>query len=337
MLVILLVCFSAIGCDNNKYQGKEVDISYDDFLVKPTAPNLTNVNKVDPTKVTTSHEITEDQAVKEAACYLYHLANDNTQNVNFFASISEGKGIADVTHDNSGLRGNMEVRDYYFKDGVAKYFETMGVVMSGENISDGSDSGLLGFVRGILNYAERNYTADGKTFYKQRDKVVDENTIKNFAPPKTNYINWDKAKKGKKFNATDWKTEDKIRYHFYEIDNADIQAKYLKNAKVTHNKKEGFYEVYYEVIPTSPALELGRQSLRKSTGADNLDYVYQKVSFSVWEDGVFRMYSTDNSWKAKILTFTGASKNHYYRYFTYNRENVNRLAIPNTDWTSKTK
>lgn len=338
MLVVMPLCFSAFGCDGKKYNGKEVDIAYDDFLVKPTAHNLTNVNKVDPNKVTTSNDITEDMVVKETACYLYHLANTNAKNVNFAAFISEGKGIADVTSNGLALRGNMEVRDYYFKEGAAKYFETIGVVMSGENLSNGKDiESLLGVVRNILNYAERNYTADGNTFYKQRDKVVDENTIKNFAPPQTDYVNWDKIKKTRKFDSESWRAEDKIRNHYFEIDNADIQPQYLQNAKVTHNKKEGFYEVYYEVIPTSPALELGRQSLRRSLGSDNMDYVYQKVAFSVWEDGVFRMYSTDNSWKAKILTFNGASKNHYYRYFTYNREHVKRLAIPNVDWISKAK
>ena len=341
LLVFILLCCSLLGCDTQKYLGKEVNIDFDDFLVKPTIRNLNNVSGVDNSKVTLSADITEQQAVKESACYLYHLANTNAQLLDFFAYISEGNGHADVTSNGLSLRGNMEVRDYFFKDNAKKYFETIGVVMSGENLSDGKDiTTLLGAVRLILNYAERNYTQDGVTFYKQRKSgadVVDENTIKDFNPPSTDYVNWDKIKKTAKFDKKSWYEEDKIRNHHYEIDNADIKPEYLKNAQVTHNKKEGFYEVYYEVIPTSPALELGRQSLRKSTGSKNLDYVYQKVSFSVWEDGVFRMYSTDNSWKADIAIFKGVSQNKYSRYFTYNRESVKKLAIPNVEWINKAK
>ncbi|MGN0771219.1 MAG: hypothetical protein ACI4MI_01395 [Christensenellales bacterium] len=342
LLVAMVFCLAFTGCDSEERENATISLDYDDILVKPVAASAQGATAIDSSKITLSNDLTDDIAVLESAAYLFTLANENAHKVDFSASVSEGRGYADVSTGGLTLRGNMEVREFNCNEGASKFYEGFGQVMSGQNMTSGEDIGsILAAIRAILDYAERTYSPDGTVFYKQRDmNVLKSTSISEFAPGTDQYLNWSEARKSKshKYSATQWLDEGvgKVNKHYQDIDNANIQAQYISQAKISYNK-EGYYCCYFEVIPTSDALKLGREGLRDSTGSKDLDYVYHHVTMEVWDCGLMRYYSTANSWEATILAFKGVSQNEYYRYFTYNKDNVTSLLNYDTSWTSMCK
>ncbi len=335
ILVALTCIIPLAGCNNDSSSANAINTDYDDIMVAPTATASQGAVAVDSDKVAISADKTTDTAVLESASYLYQLANENVHKVAFSASVSEGRGFADVVYEGAlDLRGDMEVREYNCNVGATKFYEGYGYVMTGTDKKSGKESSLLGVVRGLLNYADRTYSPDGTVFYKQNKGGLDNNSVANFTPGEGGYINWDKAGKGKKYNDKQWVSsgEGKINKHYQDIDNANILAEYIQEASITHNDQEGYYEVFIKVDPKSDALNLGREGLRKSTGSSDLDYVFHEVTMQIWDCGLMRYYHTYNSWEATIVLFHGTSKNKYYRYFTYNQDNVSKLSVTDLSW-----
>lgn len=335
-ILVALMCMTMFaGCNNDSSIANEIDIDYDDILVAPTAAASQGAVAVDKSKVVISKDVTTDAAVKESASYLYQLANENAHKIAFSASVSEGRGHADVVYKEAiQLRGNMEVREYNCNVGATKFYEGYGYVMTGTDLKTGKPSDLLGTVRTLLNYADRTYTPDGQTFYKQNKGGLNNESVANFKPGEGGYINWDKAGKGTKYTDKQWVSsgEGKINKHYQDIDNANILAEYIQEAKIVHNDREGYYEVFIKVEPKSAALDLGREGLRNSTGSKDLDYVFHEVTMQIWDCGLMRYYYTYNSWEATIVLFHGTSENQYYRYFTYNQDNVSKLSVTDLSW-----
>ncbi len=337
-ILVALTCMIALaGCNNESSSANSITTDYDDIMVVPTATASQGAVAVDVAKVAVSADKTNDAAVLESAAYLYQLANENAHKVAFSASVSEGRGFADVIYKEViQLRGDMEVREYNCNVGTTKFYEGYGYVMTGKDLKTNKESNLLGTVRILLNYADRTYSPDGTVFYKQNKGGLDNDSVANFAPGEGGYIDWESASKGTKYSAQQWVAsgEGKINKHYQDIDNANILAEYVQEASITHNDQEGYYEVFIKVDPTSAALNLGREGLRKSTGSKDLDYVFHEVTMQIWDCGLMRYYYTYNSWEATIKFFHGTSKNQYYRYFTYNQDNVSKLSVTDLTWTN---
>lgn len=335
ILVALTCIIPLAGCNNDSSSANAINTDYDDIMVVPTAIASQGAVAVDTSKIAISADKTTDTAVLESASYLYQLANENAHKVAFSASVSEGRGFADVVYEGVlDLRGDMEVREYNCNVGKTKFYEGYGYVMTGTDLKSGKESNLLGTVRILLNYADRTYSPDGTVFYKQNKGGLDNDSVANFKPGEGGYINWDKAGKGTKYNDKQWVAsgEGKINKHYQDIDNANILAEYIQEASITHNDQEGYYEVFIKVDPKSAALNLGREGLRKSTGSSDLDYVFHEVTMQIWDCGLMRYYHTYNSWEATIALFHGTSQNKYYRYFTYNQDNVSKLSVTDLSW-----
>ena len=338
ILVALTCIIPLAGCNNDSSSANAINTDYDDIMVVPTATASQGAVAVDTSKVTISAAKTTDTAVLESASYLYQLANENAHKVAFSASVSEGRGFANVVYKEAlQLRGDMEVREYNCNVGATKFYEGYGYVMTGTDLKSGKESNLLGTVRLLLNYADRTYSPDGTVFYKQNKGGLDNDSVANFKPGEGGYINWDSAGKGTKYTDKQWVAsgEGKINKHYQDIDNANILAEYIQEASITHNDQEGYYEVFIKVYPKSAALNLGREGLRNSTGSSDLDYVFHEVTMQIWDCGLMRYYYTYNSWEATIALFHGTSQNEYYRYFTYNQDNVSKLSVTDLSWIEK--
>ena len=130
-IVLILTTVFFIACDG---KAETVDgdhnTNHDDLEIAPGEAAQAGIDKPDASKLTAlSNELSEDAAVKEAATYLFNLANDNLAKVPYYANYAYGSGVASVT--TLKMSGSMEVREVRIKDAAAMYMVTMGRVVNG--------------------------------------------------------------------------------------------------------------------------------------------------------------------------------------------------------------
>ena len=82
-IVLILTTVFFIACDGQTEQFDEnINLDHDDLGVAPNEAAQAGIDKPDASKLSASSaELTEDAAVKEAATYLFNLANDNLSKV----------------------------------------------------------------------------------------------------------------------------------------------------------------------------------------------------------------------------------------------------------------
>ena len=195
-IVLILTTVFFIACDGKTEQFDEnQNLDHDDLGVAPNEAAQAGIDKPDASKLTAeSATLSEDLSVKEAATYLFNLANSNLAKVSYYADYAYGSGVASVT--TLKMSGSMEVREVRIKDGAAMYMVTMGRVVNGYNndTPDKTNTAVLGACRILLDYGNRKFTPDGKTFYLQEggSSSLLENALNNFYTD-TAYIDWNKC------------------------------------------------------------------------------------------------------------------------------------------------
>lgn len=335
-VVLILTTVFFIACDGETENFNEnIDLNHDDLGVAPNAEAQKGIDKPDASKLTaTSATLSEDEAVKEAATYLFNIANDNLAKVSYYADYAYGSGIATVT--NLDMSGSMQVREVRIKDGAAMYMETLGRVINGYKTEtpEVNDSKILGTCRLVLDYGNRKYTPDGQTFYLQngKSKCLLPNSVDNFYTDNA-YIDWDKCSKVKSFSLSEFMAEDFYNKSYVETTNATIIPEYITNASIVHNDA-GYYEIEITVDVTTDALKLSTESTRNSAGSNDIVYRYQTIKCQIWDCGLFRKYETYDSWAGSLINIlNGYSTNEWHKTFTYNKENAPLYQIPeDTSW-----
>ena len=340
VLVCTVVFFMACDGESDTFD-ENINLSHDDLGVAPNAEAIKGIDAPDASKLNaTSSELSEDAAVKEAATYLFNLANDNLSKVNYYANYAYGSGVASVTSMN--MSGSMQVREVRIKDGSAMYMETMGRVVNGykNDTPDKNDSTILGLCRELLDYGNRKYTPDGSTFYVQegKSKCLLSGVIDNFYTD-TAYIDWDKCSKVRSMSKSDFMKEDYYNKSYVEVTSATINPSTIKNASIVHNDA-GYYEIEITVDVTTDALKLSTESTRESANSDDIAYRYQTIKCQIWDCGLFRTYETYDSWEGSLgistspilswIKLNGYSENEWHKTFTYNKENAPDYQIPDS-------
>lgn len=337
ILVTFSLCFA--GCNGDEITDiVEVTYDNDDLGKMPNEQAIEGIDPIDESKlIKFSEESVADADVEATAAYLFNLANANLAKVDYYANKATGNGVATITIGEDAS-GSMEVREVRIKDGAAMYMETMGEVVSGRLGDGGNSSLIVSACRALLDYGNRKYTPDGVTMYRQEGgtSCLDPNySLNNFYTDQP-YINWDECDDVESMTIQDFMKDEYYRNSYFETNSSEINAKTLKEAKVTHNDAEGYYEIELVVDVTTNALTLATQSTRNSASSDDIVFVYQTIKCEVWDCGLFRYYSTDDSWegsiKAGIFSLGGSSVNFWEKYFTYNKEMAPGLQIP-TDMT----
>lgn len=336
-IVLILTTVFFIACDGKTEQFDEnINLDHDDLGIAPNEAAQAGIDKPDASKLSASSaELTEDAAVKEAATYLFNIANGNLAKVSYFANYAFGSGVATVT--NLKMSGSMQVREVRIKDGAAMYMVTMGRVINGYKTStpDKNDANILGACRFLLDYGNRKYTPDGQTFYVQKGgtSCLIEGSVDNFYTD-TPYIDWDKCDKVRAMTVSEFMKEDYYNKSYVETTNADITPENIESASIVHNDKEGYYEIEIKVDVTSDALKLATESTRNSANSSDIVFVYQTIKCQIWDCGLFRIYETNDSWEGSLINILkGYSTNEWHKYFTYNKENAPLYQIPSdTSW-----
>lgn len=341
IISIMLICSTLIfiACDGKVDNvDKDQDLTHDDLGVAPKASSIAGIDAPDTSKLTaTSAELSENADVKAAATYLFNLANDNLAKVPYYANYAYGSGIASVT--TLKMTGSMEVREVRIKDGAAMYMVTMGRVVNGYNndTPDKTNSTVLGACRLLLDYGNRKFSPDGKTFYVQEggSSCLASGALNNFYTENT-YINWDKCDKVQSMSTEEFMKKDYYNKSYVETTNATISPDTIVSASITHNSA-GYYELEIKVDVTTDALKLSTESTRESANSKDIVYAYQTIKCQIWDCGLFRQYETFDSWKgsfgAGIFTLGGYSENEWHKTFTYNKENAPLYQLPtDTSW-----
>lgn len=345
-IVLILTTVFFIACDGNTEQFDEnINLDHDDLGVAPNEAAQAGIDKPDASKLTaSSSSLSEDAAIKEAATYLFNIANDNLSKVSYYANYAYGSGIASVT--SMGMSGSMQVREVRIKDGAAMYMVTMGRVINGykNETPEENDSTILGLCRDLLDYGNRKFTPDGQTFYVQegKSKALLENSVDNFYTDNA-FIDWDKCDKVQTMTVAEFMKEDYYNKSYVETTNANITLENIESASIVHNDAEGYYEIEIKVDVTTDALKLATESTRNSANSKDIVYRYQTIKCQIWDCGLFRRYETYDSWSGSLgvstspllswIKLQGYSENQWHKYFTYNKENAPLYQIPSdTSW-----
>ena len=333
ILVTLSLCF--VGCNGDPITDiTPVEFDHDDLGEAPEAAALEGIDGIDTAKILAlSDEQTENVDVKTTATYLFNLANTNLGKVGWYANKATGNGTATITMGITAS-GDMEVREIRIKDGAAMYMETMGQVVDGRLNDGGSAEGIVGMCRNILDYGNRKYTPDGKTFYLQDGgtDVLNGDSLSNFFTDQL-YIDWTKCEKVQSLSVDEFMKQEYYRNNYAETNSSILNADTVTKASVSHNDEYGFYEIELVVDVNSNALELATESTRESADSKDIVFVYQTIKCEIWDCGLFRYYATDDSWAGTLKGFLGGTSiNEWEKYFTYNKENAPGLQIP-TDMT----
>ncbi len=337
-IVFILSAVFFIACDGKTEQFDEnQNLDHDDLGVAPNEEAQQGIVKPEASKLTaSSSSLSEDAAVKEAATYLFNLANDNLSKVSYYANYAYGSGVATVT--NLKMSGSMEVREVRIKDDAAMYMVTMGRVVNGYNndTPDKTNEAVLSACRLLLDYGNRKFTPDGKTFYVQEggSSALLENSLNNFFT-ETAFIDWNKCD-SKSMSVEAFMQEDFYNKSYVETTNATITPDTIINASIVHNEA-GYYEIEITVDITTDALKLATESTRDSASSKDIVYSHQTIKCQIWDCGLFRRYETYDGWKgsfgAGIFKLGGSSTNEWHKYFTYNKENAPLYQIPSdTSW-----
>ena len=337
-IVLILTTVFFIACDGKTEQFDEnINLDHDDLGIAPNEAAQAGIDKPDASKLSASSaELTEDAAVKEAATYLFNLANSNLAKVSYYADYAYGSGVASVT--TLKMSGSMEVREVRIKDGAAMYMVTMGRVVNGYNndTPDKTNTAVLGACRILLDYGNRKFTPDGKTFYLQEggSSALLENALNNFYTD-TAYIDWNKCEY-KTMSTEQFMKEDYYNQSYVETTNATITPDTIVNASIVHNDA-GYYEIEITVDINTDALKLAIESTRNSASSEDIVYTHQTIKCQIWDCGLFKRYETFDGWEgsfgAGIFKLGGSSTNEWHKYFTYNKENAPLYQIPSdTSW-----
>ena len=88
----------------------------------------------------------------------------------------------------------------------------------------------------------------------------------------------------------------------YEITRHIMTADTLTQAKVTHNKQGGYYEVVATYDHTNPDTYVNSiEDIQTGTGDKNAYYTQITAEFTVWENGSFRSFFLNEKWSAKMI------------------------------------
>lgn len=337
-MLVGIILVSLVGCKKDLQEAStDYDISFDDLGVAPVASATEKATAVDETKIKKlneeNDELSKDRDVLETISYLYNLANENLMAIDYYASIAFGKAAVLIIDDTDSFAYS---REYIVKDKNEWFFQNYTYDPTASSI-----------VKNIMESSEERYTSDGgATIYKRHggSSSLTDTCIEDFLTEKSPIIYSKMAKSGKKHAPKKYTEETynefrHVRIRYDEIDNALINADTLVNGKVTYDADLGLYTIEFnvDISNDSEALENGRKNL-SAAGGTSVYYEKQHQIITIWESGLFCSYHTDNLWRGKFAGVTYGSANDYRKWFTYNKENVTKLVIPqDTSWTSGCK
>ncbi len=339
LIVIVLALSAVLMCAcGPKVQSTEASLDFDNLGSRPNAQAAANSTPVDASKITLSSEETTDQAVLDSIEYLLKLSNQNNIDCDFFAAAAYGTGEAKIRFTGQNIVGNMDIREWRMYDNGEYFFDSYGLVVGGYTLKENGSKGgvpdsLVSLISGVLNYTERVYSPDGETFYKSKEGKADSESLIKF--PSLDAIEYKKPK-AQKTDVDTYIEEKHYRHSFKEFttDNLDDEnLTPITSGKLTYDEANGIYTLECEVnCEDERILDLSIKSMKQSSGTDIFKYAKKRLTIEIWECGLVKSYININRWEATLLPTSlklqGASENFYNQAFTYNKEDIKIMVVP---------
>ncbi len=341
ILTIVVAVFAFAGCTK---PAKRVapDLNFDGLGSKPNDEVAAKSIPVDKSKIKLSSENTTDPEVLASIKYLLQLSNQNNIDIDFYAAAAYGTGDAYIP--SAKIVGSMDTREWRIYDNGEYFFDSYGMIVEGYTIkSDGSKGSVmdstLSILSNILNFADRVYSPDSQTFYKADNGKGAEDSFSKY--PSLDAITYKKPK------ITASSLEDYIKNNYYRTsfkeytsDNLEYE-KAILNGSLVYDEVNGIYTLECEInCQDEIALELSIASMKESSGTDIFKYAKKSLKIEIWDCGLIKSYINENVWEATLvpdlLKLKGSSENYYEQLFSYNKEDIQKMLIPEdikSTWT----
>ena len=108
------------------------------------------------------------------------------------------------------------------------------------------------------------------------------------------------------------------QFGIFTITNHTITAETLRSATVTHNDKEGYWEVVCELDLSNPnSVAYSLADIRTGTGDKKAKYTHVSFEYTVWDCGYLRTMCTREDWSAKVFVALQfhMDLNYYFSYY----------------------
>lgn len=337
ILVIMIITIALLAGCSGGAQTAEVDLDFDNLGSKPNAEAVAKATPINKSELTFSEEETSDPAVLSSIIKLILIANQNNVDCDFYAAAAYGTGEAKFKIGKDNIVGSMDTREWRIYDNGEYFFDSYGMVVGGYSIKqDGSkgtvSNALVSALSAVLNYTERVYSPDCETFYTSKKGKADEKTLTRF--PSLDAVAYPKPK-SEKSALSKYIDENYYRNDFREFtsDNWDESIPPITSGKLTYDEENGIYYLECETnIEDESVLELSIKSMKKSSGTDIFKYAKKRLTIEIWECGLIKNYINENVWEATLLPTTlklkGSSDNYYEQRFTYNKDDLEIMIVP---------
>lgn len=337
ILIILLISILMMSACNGGAQTAEADLNFDNLGSKPNEKAAAKATHVDPSKIKLSAEETTDPEVLSSIVYLLSTANQNNVECDFYAAAAFGTGEAKIKTGGQNIVGSMDTREWRVYDNGEYFFDSYGLVIGGYTIKEDGTKGevsdtLISALSGVLNYTKRVYSPDSKTFYTASKGKSDDKSLTRF--PDLNAITYKKPKVSKQ-NYADYVKENFYRNDFREFCSDDLSEDLnpVTSGLITYDAEKGIY--YFECdinCEDEAVLDLSLKSMKKSSGTEIFAYAGKRLKIEMWECGLIKNYINTNIWEATLLPTSlklkGSSENFYEQRFTYNKEDLKVMIVP---------
>ena len=336
LVITLLSVLLLSGC-NGGADTADVDLDFDSLGSKPNAQAIAKATPIDPTNFKFSSEETTDPDVIASIRSIILIANQNNVECDFYAAAAYGTGEAKIKLGGQNIVGSMDTREWRLFDNGEYFFDSYGLVVGGHTIKEDGSTGkvadtLISALSSVLNFTERVYSPDSQTFYMSKKGKSDNKTLTRY--PSLDAVNYKKPA-SKKYTYENYVKENFYRNDFREFssDDFDEDLNPITSGILTYDSENGIYYLECEInCEDESVLDLSIQSMKQSAGTDIFKYAKKRLKIQVWECGLIKNYINENVWEATLLPTSlklkGSSENFYEQRFTYNKEDISVMIVP---------
>jgi len=275
----------------------EESVIRDDFEYRNYGIKFDDVNFAN-TEITSSIAQGEDKIA--AALHLITVAENNVIAADYLASASVGDGTASSSLFD--MSGALQFGDIYVRDNGKFYSQSVARVTEA---TTSFPANLLTAAQALLDQSDRKYSADGQTFYVQKVKGTKATArmIKDY-PYGTSTFERGELEV---FDLDGYKAEEYIRTDYRELSNFVFAEDTIKedSIEISYDDESGLYTLYFEVdleneAAREKATEHSRANMREASNSDDLEYAIYNVTIEVYENGLIRKFTREESWEATL-------------------------------------
>jgi hypothetical protein len=261
-----------------------------------------------------------DKGDARAAEHILQVVDANLSAAPHYSFYSRGGGSAVSSF--MDMSGELEYGIIFLKDNGAMYMQSGAHVT---RLSSSAGEKLSNAVKGVIDQAERHYSPDGKTFYIQRVKGFKAKTkvFDRFPYSASNFS----ASKVEEMTKEEYCRSQCVRKDIFELSNIVMDASTIDPASVKLDRKDNLYRLSFSINLDDAgirekATRYARGFLRSISNSDDLQFKVFKVYMEVYENGLIKKYTREESWGGTLklgMGFRpdGVSKSANSFHFTF--------------------